>query len=73
MAALWQIKYRIALKFCGSKFSQISRITDHSRNYFNENVVMLCAYVDTWTVFQRTRMMVRLMALFVYFNSEDGH
>ena len=44
-------KYRIALKFRGSKFSQISRITGHSRNYFNKNFDTCCAptasYVDS--------------------------
>ena len=61
------IYYRIALKFCGSKFS---RITGHLRNYLNENFDTCC--VPTWTVFQRTRATASLMALFVYCNSEDG-
>ena len=64
--------YRIALKFRGSKFL---RITGHSRNYFNENFDKCCAPTATRTVFQRTcatLVTASLMALFVYFNSEDG-
>ena len=64
--------YRIALKFRGSKFSRISRITGHSRNYFNENFDTSCAPTATWTVFQRTRATASLMALFVYFNRMDS-
>ena len=61
--------YRIALKFRGSKFS---RITCHSLNYFNENFDTCHAPPATWTVFQRMHTTASLMALFVYFNSEDG-
>ena len=64
--------YRIALKFRGSKFSQILRITGHSRNYFNENFDTCCVPTATWTVFQRTRATASLMALFVYFNRMDS-
>ena len=46
--------YRIALIFCGSKFSRFSRIRCHSQKYFYENLILtLCTTACFYSVFAK--------------------